>query len=410
MAEAPWLTIVGLGEDGLDGLPPASRAALETAEVVIGPPRHLALVPDLAAETLEWPAPFADGLPLLLGLRGRRAAALVSGDPFWFGAGSAIAAALAPWEWRALPGPSTFALAAARLGWALERTVCLGLHAAPFARLRPHLAPGARAILLLRDGAAVGALAAWLAAEGFGATRLWVMEALGGPRERVTEARAEALAGGAEQGGTEQRGAGFAHPVAAALEVAGDGATLPWTAGRPDALFDHDGQISKRPIRALTLSALAPRPGERLWDIGGGSGSVAIEWLLAHPATQAVSVERRPDRAARIRANAARLGADRLAVVEGTAPEALEGLPPPDAVFVGGGLSAGLLDALERLAPRGTRIVANAVTLESEALLAAAHTRLGGALLRIELAEAGPLGALRGWRAAYPVVQWSAAL
>lgn len=364
----------------------------------MGPPRHLALLPGLGAERIAWPVPFADGLPVLLGLRGRRVAVLASGDPFWFGAGSVIARSLAAGEWRALPAPSAFSLAASRFGWPLERTLCLGLHAAPLARLRPHLAPGLRAIVLLRDGEAVAALGAWLAAEGFGETRLRVMEALGGPRERVTEARADALAG-----------AGFAHPVTVALEVAGAGPVMPCASGLDDALFETDGQITKRPVRALTLSALAPRPGERLWDIGCGSGSVAIEWLLAHPATEAVGIEARPDRAARIRANAARLGADRLQVVEGRAPEALAGLGRPDAVFVGGGLSEPLLDALTGLAA-GTRLVANAVTLESEALLAAAQQRLGGTLLRIELAAAAPLGGLRGWQPARPVVQWSTVL
>lgn len=399
MAEAPWLTIVGLGEDGPDGLPPASRAALEAAEVVLGAARHLSLLPDLAAERILWPVPFADGLPLLRALRGRRVGVLASGDPFWFGAGSVIAREFAPGEWRALPGPSTFSLAAARLGWPIERTACLGLHAAPLSRLRPHLAPGARALALLRDGAAVAELAAYLAAAGFGASRLWVMEALGGPRERVTQARADALPPD-----------GFAHPACVALDVEGTGAVVPCTSGLDDAFFDNDGQITKRPVRALTLSALAPRPGELLWDIGGGSGSVAIEWLLSHPATEAISIEAHPDRAARIRINAARLGADRLQVVEGTAPAALEHLAAPQAVFIGGGLSGALLDHLTaRLAP-GTRLVANAVTLESEAVLAQAHARRGGELLRIELAKAAPLGGRRGWKAAYPVVQWKVVL
>ncbi|MFG1403705.1 precorrin-6y C5,15-methyltransferase (decarboxylating) subunit CbiE [Xanthobacter sediminis] len=399
MAELPWLTIVGLGENGPEGLPPASRAALEAAEVVMGPPRHLALLPDLRAERIVWPVPFNDGLPLLRGLRGRMVAVLASGDPFWFGAGSVIARAFAPGEWRALPGPSAFSLAAARLGWPLEHTACLGLHAAPLARLRPHLAPGARALVLLRDGAAVSELAAYLRAQGFGASRLNVMEALGGPRERLIEATADALPSD-----------GFAHPVCVGVEVAGAGAVVTRASGIADDFFDTDGQITKRPVRALTLSALAPRPGELLWDIGCGSGSIAIEWLLGHPRMEAIGIEAQPARAARIRANAARLGVDRLQVVEGAAPEALEGLPLPQAVFIGGGLSAALLAALEARLPPGTRLVANAVTLESEAVLALAQARLGGELLRIALAQAAPLGDRRGWKAAYPVVQWRVVL
>ncbi|NYZ15173.1 precorrin-6y C5,15-methyltransferase (decarboxylating) subunit CbiE [Azospirillum sp. RWY-5-1] len=396
MASAPWLTIVGLGEDGADGLSSAALAAIAAADVVTGASRHLALLPGLTAEAMEWPVPFADGIPRLLALRGRRVVMLASGDPFWFGAGTSVTRHLELGEWWALPAPSTFGLAAARLGWALETTVCLGLHAAPLARLRPHLAPGVRALLLLRDGAAVAELAAWLRDAGFGATAMTVLESLGGPRERVRRTSA----------------AGFdltdvAHPVAVGLEPAGDGAVITAAAGRADALFDHDGQITKRPVRALTLSALAPRPGERLWDIGAGSGSVSIEWLLAHPTTQATAVEADPARAARIRANADRLGADRLQLVQGRALDVLEGLPPPDAVFVGGGLSEALLTALWERLPAGCRVVANAVTLESEALLASWHDRVGGSLLRIELAEASPLGGRRGWKSAYPVVQWS---
>lgn len=365
----------------------------------MGPARHLALLPPSAAERIEWPVPFADGLPVLTALRGRRVVALASGDPFWFGAGSVIARTLGRDEWRALPGPSTFSLAAARLGWPLEGTLCLGLHAAPLSRLRPHLAPGVRAILLLRDGAAVAALAGYLADEGFGASLLTVLESLGGPAERITDARADGLPQQA-----------FAHPVAIALMVEGGGVVIPCASGIDDGLFDSDGQITKRPVRALALSALAPRPGEMLWDIGGGSGSIAIEWLLAHPGTQAISIEAREDRAARIRANADRLGVDRLHVVRGAAPAALDGLAAPQAVFVGGGLSETLLtDLTARLSP-ATRLVAHAVTLESEALLSDWSHRLGGELLRIALSEAAPLGSRRGWRSAFPVVQWRVTL
>lgn len=387
---------MGLGEDGPAGLSPASRDALKEAEIVTGAARHLALLPDVAAERREWPVPFADGIAGLHALRGRRVVMLASGDPFWFGAGSVVARQLAAGEWRALPGPSTFSLAAARLGWPLETTRCLGLHAAPLARLRPHLAPGVRALVLLRDGAAVGALADWLTGLGFGPSRLWVLEALGGPRERVRAATA-----------AEYALADVAHPVAVGVEIAGTGAALSVSAGLPDAVFAHDGQITKRPVRALTLSALAPRPGETLWDIGAGSGSVSIEWLLAHPATEAVAIEADEARAARARENADALGADRLRVITGRAPDALKDLPSPEAVFIGGGLSQALLTALwDRLGP-GTRVVANAVTLESEALLAEWHARAGGSLMRVELAQAAPLGTRRGWQAAYPVVQWS---
>ena len=410
----PWLTIVGLGEDGPDGLPLASREALAGAEIVIGASRHLRLLPSLEAEQIEWPVPFAEGVPRLLALRGRRVVMLASGDPFWFGAGSVLARQLTPGEWVALPVASVFSLAASRLGWPLESTACLGLHAAPMARLRPLLAPGFRAIVTLRDGAAVAGLAAYLTGEGFGGSALTVLEALGGPRERIRRFSADTYDAGDVQ-----------HPVACAVDVAGAGAVLGsvmgaalgpvlgLAAGRDDAWFAHDGQITKRPVRALALSALAPRGNELLWDIGAGSGSISIEWLLSGPATQAIGYEADAERAARARENAARLGVERLQIVEASAPECLAdavGEPLPDAVFIGGGLSQALLETLFSLLPAGTRLVAHAVTLESEALLAHWHADKGGQMLRFELAEAKPLGRRRGWKSAYPVVQWSVVL
>lgn len=361
----------------------------------MGPPRHLALLPDLPGERVAWPVPFSDGLAILDGFAGRRVAVLASGDPFWFGAGSVIARRYPRDAWRALPGRSVFSLAAALLGWPLEKTPCLGLHAAPLTRLRPQLAPGARLIVTLRDGAALTELGACLTGYGFGASRLTVMEALGGPEERITETRADGDL------------AGFSHPLCVAVDVAGEGAVLSCTAGLDDGFFATDGVMTKRPVRALTLSALAPRPGERLWDIGGGSGSIGIEWLLSHPANEALAIEPRADRIALIRSNAAALGADRLHVVEGKAPDVLDGLPIPDAVFVGGGLSEALLDHLFATLPPGTRLVANAVTLESEALVLRWQAARGGSLLRIDLREAAPLGPRTGWKAAWPVVQWS---
>jgi len=398
MADAPWLTIIGLGEDGPDGLTRASLKAIGRAEIVMGARRHLSLLPDLAARTIEWPTPFAEGIPILLDLRGRNVVLLASGDPFWFGAGTSVTKHLEPYEWVAYPVPSAFSLAASSLGWPLESTLCLGLHASPLTRLRPHLFPGVRCIILLRDGAAVKELALWLSDMGFGESAMHVMESLGGPNERVRRVTAGSFGM-----------AGVAHPVAAGLEIAGDGDILPLTGGLPDSLFDHDGQITKRPMRALTLSALEPCPGELLWDIGGGSGSVGIEWLLSHPSTQAIAVEANSNRAARIRENARHLGVDRLQVVEACAPEGLVSLPAPDAVFIGGGLSETLLSELWPILPEGTRIAANAVTLESEALLTRWQGLKGGSLIRIELSGADALGSRRGWKAARPVVQWSVA-
>ena len=329
MSEAPWLTIIGLDESGPDGLCRASRDALKQAICIMGAARHLSLLPDIGSERITWPVPFSDGVEQLLARRGQPTVVLASGDPFWFGAGATLAARLEPGEWHAYPGRSVFSLAAARLGWPLEQVHCLGLHAAPLTRLRPLLAPGRRIIMTLRDGNAVAALGQYLQDCGFGASSLTVLEALGGPRERLTTVMACA-----------PEGSGFTHPVCVAAEISGTGATLPLATGRADDWFDNDGQITKQPVRALTLSALAPRPYEHLWDIGGGSGSIAIEWLLSDPTLRATAIETRVERVERITANAAKLGVDRLSVRHGTAPRILTDLTAPDAVFVGGGAFA----------------------------------------------------------------------
>lgn len=386
----PWVSIIGLGEDGAAGLSDASRAALAAAEIIFGGPRHLALVA-AGDRGRDWPVPFS--IDPVLACRGRRVAVLASGDPFWHGAGGSLAAQLDRAEWRAFPAPSTFQLAAARLGWRMEEITYHGLHAAPFARLRPILTKGARAICLLRDGDAPKALAEWLLSQGFTAD-LVVLERLGGAQERIRQTTAETF----DLTDT-------AAPVAVAVTVT-SGKGLPRASGLPDALFAHDGQITKRPVRALTLSALAPHAGEVLWDIGAGSGSISVEWCLA--GGQAIAFELRPDRAANIRENAARFGVEhRLQVIEGPAAELLAGRPAPDAVFIGGGGNAELIDALWALLPEGARLVANGVTLETESLLAAEQARRGGTLLRIDLATTAPLGRMRGWDAARPVVQWS---
>ena len=389
----PWVTIVGIGEDGLNGLTGASRAALDQAEVVFGGPRHLELA-QAGARGHPWPVPFS--VQPVLDCRGRPVVVLASGDPFWHGAGGTLAAHLAHDEWRAFPAPSTFSLAAARLGWRLEDTLCLGLHAAPFERLVPLLAPNVRAICLMRDGAAVAMLTEWLILRGFGASTLTVLEALGGPRERLRSATTEGF-----------DLSDIAAPVAVAIDAQG-APGLPRASGLPDDLFVHDGQITKRPVRALTLSALAPRPGELLWDIGGGSGSISVEWALSAPGARALAIEPRAERAANIRANADSFGlAHRIEVVEGSAPDALRTLPSPDCVFVGGGGSEALLHWLWETLRPGTRLVANAVTLETEALLSKWHSDKGGHLLRVELSEVAPLGRMRGWDRARPVTQWS---
>ncbi|OIQ31319.1 MAG: cobalamin biosynthesis bifunctional protein CbiET [Alphaproteobacteria bacterium MedPE-SWcel] len=387
-----WLTLIGLGEDGLDGLSSASRRALDEAEIIFGGPRHLALV-DAGPRGQAWPVPFSTAP--VLAARGRPVVVLASGDPFWHGAGGSLLRDLDRAEWVSHPAPSCFTLAANMLGWKLEATLCLGLHAAPFSSLLPLLGRDTQAICTLRDGDAARALAQWLQAQGHGSSRLHILERLGGPHARCRSTTAQAF-----------DLTGVTAPVVAAIDVTGAG--MPQASGLPDAAFASDGQITKRPVRALTLSALAPRHGEHLWDIGGGSGSVSVEWCLAARGATATTFEPRADRLMNIRRNAETFGvAHRMTVVEGRAPDVLGGQPIPHCVFVGGGGSQALLDALWNILPAGTRLVANGVTLETETLLMQAHARHGGHLLKAEIAEAGPLGAMRGWERARPVLQWS---
>lgn len=387
----PWLTIIGIGEDGLAGLTEASRKALANAETVFGGERHLALA-DVGSRGRAWPVPFDSDV--VLSCRGRPTAVLASGDPFWYGAGASLAEKLYGDEWIANPAPSTFSLAAARLGWRLEATTCLGLHAAPFERLMPHLAKDSRIICLVRDAAAVGELAKWLTKRGWGASLLWTLVALGGPSEYIDQHRADFF--------SEDISGKL---VAVAVQAMG-GQAIPRSSGLSDDLFVHDGQITKRPVRALALSALAPRPGERLWDIGAGSGSISIEWALCGGTSTAI--EAREDRAANISSNAAAFGlAHRITIITGQAPEALATLDAPDAVFVGGGLDRAMFDAVWSRLGSGARLVAHSVTLETEALLGELHQRHGGELMRVEIAQAAPLGRYRSWEAARPVVQWS---
>ncbi|WP_339912742.1 precorrin-6Y C5,15-methyltransferase (decarboxylating) subunit CbiT, partial [Sulfitobacter litoralis] len=370
-----------------------SRKALAEAEVIFGGPRHLSLC-DAGARGREWPLPFS--VEPVLEHRGRAVVVLASGNPFWHGVGGSLAQVLDPSEWRCFPAPSCMTLAAARLGWRLEEVTILGLHAVPFEVLLPHLAEGARLICTLRDGVAPAALAEYLNAQGFGASRLTVMEALGGPRE---------ISRGADAATFDL--AGIAAPVVVAIAVSG-GAGISHAAGRPEGLFAHDSQITKSPMRALTLAALAPRAGELLWDVGGGSGSVSVEWCLAAPQAQSIAIEPRESRCENITENARRFGlAGRMRCVHGTAPDALADLPLPAAVFLGGGATEDVLQAIWHRITPGTRLVANAVALETQALLIRWHGMHGGQLLRIDLAQAAPLGTMQGWQPSRPQLQWS---
>jgi precorrin-6Y C5,15-methyltransferase (decarboxylating) len=396
-----WLAVIGIGEDGIDGLSRQARALLQGAELVVGGRRHLALAEALTGgERLEWPSPMTSAYPAILARRGRRVAVLASGDPTCFGVASALARLVPAEETICLPVPSAFALARARLGWAAQATETVSFCGRPLAALVPLLQPGACILALSADAATPAAIAALLCVRGFGRSRLHVMEALGGPHERVRSASAEEFA------------LADIHPlnlVAIEARAAPDAPVLPLAGGLPDELFEHDGQITKREIRAVTLSSLAPRRGEMLWDIGCGSGSVGIEWMLRHPANGAVAVDARAERAARAARNAQTLGVPGLRVVTGRAPDALAGLPAPDAVFIGGGgQDAAVAEAAWAALPGGGRLVVNAVTVETEAMLIGLRARLCGTLTRLSVERLDRIGTMHGFRPARTVTQWVA--
>jgi precorrin-6B C5,15-methyltransferase / cobalt-precorrin-6B C5,C15-methyltransferase len=397
-----WLSIVGMGEDGIDGLSPVARKLIGTAALVVGGKRHLALAaPLIAGERLIWPNPMGPAFDAIARRRGAAVSVLASGDPFHFGVGKQLAGRFPVDEMLCLPHPSAFSLAAARLGWALQDVALVSLHARALEGIVRHLSNGARILALVTDGTAPANLASLLIARGMQRSRLTVLEAMGGVNERIRTAPAQAFA------------LGDVGPLTTvAVEVVADRAApvVALASGLDDALFEHDGQMTKREIRAVTLSALAPCRGELLWDVGLGAGSVAIEWLLHHPSLRAIGVEARPDRAARAARNAAALGAMRLDIKQGWAPDALDGLDPPDAAFIGGGISdAGVFERVWATLRSGGRVVANAVSLEGEARLLALFRRHGGELTRISVARAEPVGTKRGWRSAMPVTQWRVA-
>jgi precorrin-6Y C5,15-methyltransferase (decarboxylating) len=398
-ARAPWLSIVGLGTDGVDGLAPSARRAIEQAEVVAGSARQLALVRSFVrGEVLVWPSPLAEGVAKVLLRRGRSTCVLASGDPFFYGIGATLAPQLVPGDFVCHPAPSSMSLAAARLGWPLQDTEIVSLHGRDLREIVRYLHPGRRILALSWDRRTPSELAQLLNARGFGRSRLHVLEALGGPEERTRSCLASAF---------DWTDVADLNLVALELEADAGAVVLPVRASLPDSAFEHDGQLTKQDVRAITLSALAPRIGELLWDVGAGAGSVAIEWLLTHPASRAIAIESDAERCARIGRNASALGTPRLEVHHGRAPEALEKLPAPNAIFIGGGASeAGVIDACwDALAPGG-RLVINAVAVETQAELMQRHVKLGGELKRISVEHAEPLGAMRGFRPAMAIVQW----
>ena len=399
---APWLSLVGLGEDGPSGLCAEALAALKEAEIVFGGERHVALVRPMPAEQLPgdlrpWPQPFRNALPQIMAERGRKVCVLATSDPFHYGIGNSLSRAIPAEEMRIIPQISSFSMAATRMRWPQEECALVSLHGRTLFRIVPHLQPEARILALSWDETTPRAVAELLTARGLGASRIVVMEALGGPHERVREARANAFA------------LDDVVPLnLIAVEVAADrdSRILPVAPGLDEEWFAHDGQITKSEIRAITISALAPRVGELLWDVGAGSGSVSLEWCLRHPRNRAVAFESRADRVERIARNTLELGG--LSVeVAGAAPAGFAGRAAPDAVFIGGGLTVeGVFERAWAALKPGGRLVANVVTIEGEAKLAALHAEHGGSLRRISIDRLAPVGGKHGWRPAMPVTQW----
>ncbi|WP_369203183.1 precorrin-6y C5,15-methyltransferase (decarboxylating) subunit CbiE [Streptomyces sp. PU-14G] len=405
VADPSAVTVVGIGADGWAGLPEPSRETLHRAEVLIGGARQLALLPAACAgERVVWPSPLRTGVPGLLAAHsGRRVAVLASGDPSFYGIARTLREVLGTVP-RVLPHPSSVAFACARLGWAQEECEVVSAVGRPLARLSAVLHHGRRLLVLSAGAHTPGEVAALLRERGFGASSMRVLEQLGGDGERVV--------GGTARNWSSPPGDPLNIVAVECARDPGDTASgaprLGVVPGLPDEAYEHDGQLTKRHVRAATLAALAPAPGELLWDVGGGAGSIAVEWMRAHPACRAVTVERNGARAERIARNADRLGVPGLRVVTGAAPAALAALPAPDAVFIGGGLTApGLLDACWRALPPGGRLVANTVTLESEALLVDWYRRYGGELVRLGVSHGVPVGGFTGWRQAMPVTQWA---
>ena len=396
MAE-PWLHIVGIGEEGMAGLLPATRAVVEAAEVIVGGDRHHALSDGVTAERVAWPSPFDALIDLLHGFKGRRVVVLATGDPLWFSVGARIGRAIPPDEIVYHPQLSAFQLASVRMGWSMADVETLTVHGRPVEQMIAFIQPDARLLILTTGAETPARIAAFLTERGFGASRMTVLASMGGRDEARFDGVADSW---------DHVVPAF-NTLAVDCVAAPDAALLPRVPGLADELFQSDGTMTKREVRAATLAKLMPMRGALLWDIGSGSGSVAIEWMRAARYARALGIEPRADRRAMAAANALALGTPRLELVDGRVPEALAGLEAPDAIFIGGGLSREVfLAAWDALRPLG-RLVANSVTLESEAVLIALHREYGGDLVRLQIHRAEAVGSLHGWRPAMPVVQWS---
>ena len=398
VATEPWLTIIGMGDNGLEGLTPIARAMLEQAKTVYAPERILSAL-QLGNKTVHpWGDRFHETVDTLVERRGEPTTVLATGDPMHFGVGATLARRIPAAEVRIVPSPSAFSLAAARLGWALQDVDCISLHGRKAERLAAFLAPGNRILALTSNADTIARSADILIANGYADSRLIVLEHMGGAEERQIRGRATNFG--------DHHLADF-NTLAIECVAGAEAAPISTAPGLPNTLFRHDGQITKREVRAATIGALRPYPGALLWDIGAGCGSVAIEWMRSARNAKAIAIEANDDRLGMLSDNALSLGTPDLEIVGGRAPDVLSELPQPDAVFIGGGLSGkGVFDTTWRALRIGGRLVANAVTLESEALLIGLRQKHGGELARISIAHAEPVGPHLGWRPAMPVTTW----
>ena len=408
--DACRVTVVGIGADGWDGLGLRSQQLVTGAAVLIGAPRQLALVPEVGVpevgvpevggqRRLEWPRPLKAGLgEMVAGLAGLDVVALASGDPLVSGIGTTLVMALGADRVRIVPAVSSVALARAELRWPAESCAVVSVVGRPVSLVARELAPGHRVLVLGSDGSTAGLVAGLLCEQGFGASVMHLLGDLGSQSQSHRVVRADEFTGEGPRLGV------------IALDLVGP-RRLGWVPGLPDDAFENDGQLTKRDLRASALARLAPVPGEHLWDVGAGAGSIGIEWARAHPTCRTTAIEGDVERAARIERNAARLGVPGLRVVHGRVPEALDGLDAPHAIFIGGGTAIpGLLDQCLAALQPGGRLVAHAVTLESEQALASAHAEHGGELTRIAVEKSAPVGRFTGWTPARTVTQWSVEL
>lgn len=394
----PWLSVVGIGEDGLSGLSPGARFLIDEAEVLFGGERHLGFVPNSTAEKVRWSSPLSESFQRLEAHRGRRVTVLASGDPMWFGIGATLAPRYSSEEMQIVPAPSAFSLAAARMGWPLDNVLCRTIHGRTTENLRTAFFPGARILALTHDHTSPSKVATLLCGDGFSRSRMVVLAHMGGKLEQHFSGSAAEWTLSVPDFHT------------LAIEVVADKDTIPRSCipGLPDDAFVHDGKLTKQDIRAATLAKLAPCPGQILWDVGAGCGSVGIEWMRAAKNAHSIAIEPNVKRRSTLSTNALALGTPDLEIVPERAPDCLRQLRQPDAIFIGGGLTAkDMVGVCHEHLNSGGRLVANAVTLESEQVLLSSYEKYGGSLVRLSLAHASPVGGFHGWRPAMPVTQWS---